>query len=265
MIQNTPHTKQNRLHWLCAAVLLVSPAGPVAAQTASAPPNTYLVHNLISDLANTADNQDSHLVNPWGIGFGPTPFWAGNNGTGTATLYTGAGGTVPLLVTIPQAGNAGTAGPVTGVIFNEFASNANAFDVQPGKPALFMFCSEDGVISGWNEAVSGSKASILFDNSKSGAVYTGCALGGTAAAPYLFAANFHAGTIDVYDADFNLNPAPFNQSVGPQPFSGSSSFSNQPIPVGFAPFNVQNINGTLFVTYAKQDAQKHANVGGAGN
>jgi len=121
------------------------------------------------------------------------------------------------------------------------------------------------VSSGWNEAVSGSQASILFDNSKSGAVYTGCALGGTAAAPYLFAANFHAGTIDVYDADFNLNPAPFNQSVGPQPFSGSSSFSNQPIPVGFAPFNVQNINGTLFVTYAKQDAQKHTNVGGAGN
>src|SRR5580704_18139212 len=128
-----------------------------------------------------------------------------------------------------------------------------------------MFCSEHGVISGWNELVSGSQASIPFDNSKSGAVYTGCALGGTAAAPYLFAANFHAGTIDVYDADFNLNPAPFNQNVGPQPFSGSSSFSNQPIPVGFAPFNVQNINGTLFVTYAKQDAQKHANVGGTGN
>jgi uncharacterized protein (TIGR03118 family) len=265
MHQNLEQTKHIRLNWICAGMLLGTAVGCLSAQTTSAPPNNYLAHNLVSDLANTADHQDQNLVNPWGVGFGPTPFWAGNNGTGTATLYGGTGAAIPLVVTIPQAGNAGTAGPVTGVIFNTFASNANAFDVQPGKPALFVFCSEDGVISGWNEAVSGSQASILFDNSKSGAVYTGCALGGTAAAPYLFAANFHAGTIDVYDADFNLNPAPFNQSVGPQPFSGSSSFSNQPIPVGFAPFNVQNINGTLFVTYAKQDAQKHANVGGAGN
>src|SRR5580692_2328886 len=178
MTENMPHTKQNRLNWLCAAVLLGTSAGTLAAQTASAPPNTFLVHNLISDLANTADNQDSHLVNPWGIGFGPTPFWAGNNGTGTATLYSGAGATIPLVVTIPQAGNAGAAGPVTGVIFNSFASNANAFDVQAGKSSLFLFCSEDGVISGWNEDVSAANASILFDNPKSDAVYTGCALGG---------------------------------------------------------------------------------------
>src|SRR5579863_7687240 len=256
MHQNLEQTKLIRLNWICAGMLMGTAVGCLSAQTTSAPPNNYLVHNLVSDLANTADHQDPNLVNPWGVGFGSTPFWAGNNGTGAA---------IPLLVTIPQAGNAGEAGPVTGVVFNTFASNANAFDVQPGKPALFMFCSEDGVISGWNETVSGSKASILFDNSKSGAVYTGCALGGTAAAPFLFAANFHAGTIDVYDGNFNLNPPPFNQNAGPQPFSGSSSFSNQPIPAGFAPFNVQNINGTLFVTYAKQDAQKHTNVGGAGN
>ncbi len=104
---------------------------------------------------------------------------------------------------------------------------------------------------------AGPQASILFDNSKSGAVYTGCAVGGTAAAPYLFAANFNAGTVDVYDGNLNLNPAPYNQSGLPEPYSGASSFSNPAIPAGFAPFNVQNIDGTLFVTYAKQDAQKH--------
>ena len=113
--------------------------------------------------------------------------------------------------------------------------------------------------------MSGTKASILFDNSKSGAVYTGCALGGTAAAPYLFVANFNAGTVDVYDGNLNLNPAPYNKSTLPQPYSTSSSFSNPAIPAGFAPFNVQNIDGTLYVTYAKQDVQKHSNVGGAGN
>ena len=265
MHPNLQQPKHIRLNWICAGMLLGTAVGCLSAQTTSAPLNNYLVHNLVSDLANTADHQDPNLVNPWGVGFGPTPFWAGNNGTGTATLYGGTGAGIPLVVTIPQAGNAGTAGPVTGVIFNTFASNANAFDVQPGKPALFMFCSEDGVISGWNEAVSGSKASILFDNSKSGAVYTGCALGGTAAAAYLFVANFNAGTVDVYDGNLNVNPPPYNDSSLPQPYSTSSPFSNPAIPAGFAPFNVQNINGTLFVTYAKQDAQKHTNVGGPGN
>ena len=265
MTEKMHHAKMNRLNWLCAGVLLAASAGSLAAQTPSPVPNNYLVHNLVSDLANTADHQDPNLRNPWGNGFGASPFWVGNNGTGTATLYSGTGAAIPLVVTIPQAGNAGTAGPVTGVIFNTFGSNANAFNVQAGKPANFIFCSEDGVISGWNGGVSGTKASILFDNSKSGAVYTGCALGGTAAAPYLFVANFNAGTVDVYDGNLNLNPAPYTQSTLPQPYSASSPFSNPAIPAGFAPFNVQNINGTLFVTYAKQDARKHTNAGGAGN
>jgi uncharacterized protein (TIGR03118 family) len=263
--QSTQQVKHIRLNCFCAGVLLGASTGCLAAQTNSAPPNNYLVHNLVSDLANTADREDPNLVNPWGKGFGATPFWVGNNGTGTATLYDGTGAPIPLVVTIPQAGNAGTAGPVTGVIFNAFASNANAFDVQAGKSANFIFCSEDGVISGWNGSGSGTKASILFDNSTNGAVYKGCALGGTAAAPYLFAANFNAGTVDVYDGNLNLNPAPYNQSNLPQPYSTSSPFSNPAIPAGFAPFNVQNINGLLFVTYAKQDAQKHDNVGGPGN
>src|SRR6204780_3827053 len=265
MREKTHRTKHIRLDWLCAGALLAAAAGSLAAQTARAPPSKYLVHNLVSDLANTADYQDPNLVNPWGLGFGPTPFWVGNNGKGTATLYSGTGAAIPLVVAIPQAGDSGTAGPVTGVMFNAFASNSRAFDVQAGMPPLFIFCSEDGVISGWNEAVSGPKASILFDNSKSGAVYTGCAQGGTAAAPYLFAANFNAGTVDVYDANLKLNPAPYNQSSLPEPYSGSPSFFNPAIPAGFAPFNVQNIDGTLFATYAKQDAKKQTDVGGPGN
>jgi uncharacterized protein (TIGR03118 family) len=263
--QTTHRSNKIRINWLCAGVLLGAAIGSLAAQTNSAPPNNYLVHNLVSDLANTADSQDPNLVNPWGAGFGATPIWVGNNRTGTATLYDGTGVAVQKVVTIPQAENAGTTGPVTGVMFNPFTSNANAFDVQAGKPALFIFCSQDGVISGWNQSVSGSAASILFDNSKSGAVYTGCAVGGTAAAPYIFAANFKAGTVDVYDANLNLNPAPFNQKGTPQPFSGATSFSNPSIPTGFAPYNIQNINGTLFVTYAQQNAQQNASVGGPGN
>src|SRR5271156_1087315 len=121
--QTKHRTKHTRLNWLCAGALLGAAAGASAAQTTSAPPNNYLVHNMVSDLANTADHQDPNLVNPWGVGFGPTPFWVGNNGTGTATLYGGTGAAIPLVVTIPQAANAGMAGPVTGVILNPFTSN----------------------------------------------------------------------------------------------------------------------------------------------
>jgi uncharacterized protein (TIGR03118 family) len=254
--QTTQQGKHTWLNWLGAGVLLAAATGSLAAQTPAAPPNNYLVHNLVSDLPNLADHQDPNLVNPWGVAFGAagSPFWVGNNGSGTSTLYDGTGAAIPLVVTIPQAGNAGTAGPVTGVIFNTFSSNTKAFDVLPGKPANFIFCAEDGVISGWNGGASGTAASILFDNSKSGAVYKGCAVGGTAAAPFIFAANFNAGTVDVYDGSLNLNPAPY-----------TNMFANAAIPAGFAPFNVQNMSGTLFVTYAKQDAAKHDEVNGLGN
>jgi uncharacterized protein (TIGR03118 family) len=241
-----------RLNWIGAGLFLATAVG-VTAQTAT-PPNNYLVHNLVSDLTGVADHQDPNLINPWGNGFSSTsPFWIGNNGTGTSTLYDGYGTATALVVTIPQAGNAGHDGPVTGVIFNSFGSNTNAFDVQAEKPASFIFCSKDGVISGWNSGVSGTAASILFDNSKAGAVYTGCALGGTAAAPYIFAANFNAGTVDVYDGSLNLNPAPYTKA-----------FQNSAIPAGYAPFNVQNINGILYVAYAKQNSAKNSDVGGAG-
>src|SRR5271170_2856638 len=107
-------TKQIWLNCLSSGLLLLAVTGCLRAQTTNPPPNNYLVHNLVSDLAGNADVQDSNLVNPWGVGFGPTPFWAGNNGSGTATLYTGTGAIVPLVVSIPQAGNAGKAGKVTG-------------------------------------------------------------------------------------------------------------------------------------------------------
>jgi len=244
----------NLLHvpnWAKVCPLTLLLASPFFGQSVA---NSYLAHNLVSDLPGIADRQDSNLVNPWGNGFGATPFWIGNNGTGTSTLYDGTGAPTALVVTIPQAGGAGNAGPVTGVIFNSFSSNTAAFAVAAGKPSNFIFCTEEGAIAGWNGSASGTAASILFDNSKSGAVYKGCALAGTATAPLLLAANFNAGTVDVYDGSLKLNPPSF-----------ARAFANPAIPAGFAPFNVQAMNGFVFVAYAKQDNQKHDDVGGAGN
>jgi len=219
------------------------------AQTA---PNTFLVHKFVSDLAGVADHQDPNLVNPWGNGFGQSPFWIGNNGTGTSTLYDGTGAAKSLIVDIPAAGGAKTGGPVTGVIFNTFSSNTSEFAVAAGKPASFLFCSLDGLITGWNSSVSTTEAEVLFDNSASGAVYTGCALGGVTGAPLLFAANFHAGTVDVFSGTLT-------------PVKNTGAFVDSAIPAGYAPYNVAIIGGNVYVAYAKQDTTQKVSVPGAGN
>jgi len=233
-----------------ALALTATITGTLAAQ--STVPNSFLVHNLVSDLPGIADHQDPNLVNPWGNAFAASPFWIGNNGRGVSTLYDGTGTASAIVVNIPSAGGIPTGGPVTGVVLNSFSSNTLVFDVAAGKPASFLFCAEDGVISGWNSSVDSTHAHILFDNSKSGAVYKSCTLGGTSSAPLLFAANFNSANVDVFDG--NLNPV-----------VNAKAFVNPAVPAGFAPFNVQNIGGTLYITYAKQDDMKHDDVAGPGN
>jgi uncharacterized protein (TIGR03118 family) len=217
--------------------------------------DNYFVHNLVADLPGIADHTDPNLVNPWGNGFSTgSPFWIGNNGSGTSTLYGTSGAAVALVVTIPGPPSAGAnaMGAVSGVLFNS-ASPSFVVPNTTGKAASFLFCTEDGTIIGWNGSVPmGTQAQIMVDNSASGAVYKGCALGTIANAPALYAANFNAGTVDVWDGNLNkLTPA--------------GGFTNAAIPTGFAPFNIQNIGGTLYVLYAKQDAMKHDDVAGVGN
>jgi uncharacterized protein (TIGR03118 family) len=208
----------------------------------------YLVHNLVSDIPGLADKFDKNLVNPWGNGFSSgSPFWIGNNGTGTSTLYDGTGTATNLIVATPAPPSAGASatGAVTGVIFN----TASSFFIVGTKGANFLFCTEDGTIEGWN---AGSAATILVDNSASNANYKGCALGGTSTAPLLFAANFGSGNIDVFDG--NLKPV-----------TAAKAFVDPGIPSGFAPFNVAVLGGNVYVSYAKQDSDKHDDVAGPGN
>src|SRR5262249_8761301 len=124
----------------------------------------------------------------------------------------------------------------------------------PSAPALLLWATEDGTIAAWNPLVNRNTAMLVVNNSDgpSGAVYKGLALGSNASGNFLFATNFRAGTIDVFDTNF-------------KPAHLSGSFSDPNIPAGFAPFDIRNINGLLFVTYAKQDAMKHDDVAGPGN
>jgi uncharacterized protein (TIGR03118 family) len=123
-------------------------------------------------------------------------------------------------------------------------------------PAIFIFDSEDGTITAWNPAVDPvttgkSSTSLVVDNSAKGAVYKGLAFGTNKHGNFLFATNFFAGTIEVYDRNFSLATL-------------DGSFSDPDIPAGFAPFGIHNIDNNLYVTYAKQNPAKNDVVPGAG-
>ncbi|MGA3202877.1 MAG: TIGR03118 family protein [Bryobacteraceae bacterium] len=231
---------------LFASVASISSA---AAPATPSPTNSYLVHNLVSDLPNTADFEDPNLVNPWGIATtASSPFWIGNNGTGTSTLYGTTGAPISLVVDIPTP-TAPTGGAVSGVI----ANTTTSFLLADGKAASFIFCTEDGTVSGWNGSVSpAGVATISVNSSNANAVYKGCVLGGTATAPVLYVTDFHNGVVDMFDGSFN-------------PISASKAFVDPSIPAGFAPFGIANFGGSIYVTYALQDSAKHDDVSGAGN
>ncbi|HTL67488.1 MAG TPA: TIGR03118 family protein [Lacunisphaera sp.] len=219
--------------------------GPVPAALAQ---HRYQQTNLVSDVPGQAAATDSSLVNPWGLSRSATsPWWVADNGTGLSTLYNGAGVKQALTVRIPPADGSDADGTPTGTVFNGSAD----FEVGPGKPARFLFASEEGTIAGWNPTANPT-AAITMVNSTTGAVYKGLALAQLNGANLLYAADFHGGKIEVFDKDFhpvNLGPA---------------TFRDPRVPAGYAPFNVQAIGDRIFVAYAKQDADKVDEVAGPG-
>jgi uncharacterized protein (TIGR03118 family) len=226
--------------------------GAQEAQGAASHVDGYEQHNLVSDLADRADRVDPNLVNPWGLTSSPTgPWWVANNGTGTATLYRGDGAPVPnptspFVVKIPSA-NGTDNGVPTGIVFNTSGGFAVSEDEKAGR-SVFIFASEDGVISGWSPHVNPTAAIVGIKAPD--AVYKGLAIGQTRFGTFIYATNFLNGTIDVFDAEFHqahLHNIRFPHSFAPE------AFIDRQIPPGFAPFGIQNIGGLLFVTYAKQE------------
>lgn len=208
--------------------------------------SVYKQANLVADQAGVAAQTDPNLVNAWGIAFSPTgPFWIANNHSGTSTLYDGSGALQPLVVTLPAAPGIAGPGSPTGTVFN----STSDFVIGGSGPSVFIFASEDGTLSAWN-AASGKAGVIVADRSALGAVYKGLAIAATASGNFLYATNFHAGVVDQFDAGFHL--------VG--------SFTDTSMPAGFAPFGIQNIGGSLYITFAKQLApDNHDDQSGPGN
>jgi uncharacterized protein (TIGR03118 family) len=221
--------------------LLLAIAG--AALQSSTLPAQYVQTNLVSDIPGLARTTDPALKNPWGISFGgTTPFWVSDAGSGVATLYSAAGAKQGLVVSIPGPGGAGTGVP-TGQVFN----NAGAFTLSNGSNATFLFASVTGSISGWNPAA----ASAALPTSATGTAFTGLAIAGTGSSARLYAADFGAGRVSAFDGSFN-------------PIL-SGAFVDPNLPVGYSPFNVQNVGGNIVVTYAVVDPVTHRDLPGLGN
>ena len=243
----------------------------------------YSQKNLVSDIPQP-DNPDKtkvlldpNLKNPWGLTRSSgSPFWIANNNSGTSSLYNGAGTAINIFteaggaagnfIIVPPPGFApGTQSAPTGVVFNGSKTDFLLDKGTPaGLPAAFIFATEDGTISGWNpgaNVASGAKppsinAVLEVDNSDKGsansAVYKGATSAEINGNKFLYVTNFRSAKVEVYDTNFK------------RVHLGEEAFDADEIPHGFAPFNIQNIGGTLFVTYAKQDAPRHDPVGGDG-
>jgi uncharacterized protein (TIGR03118 family) len=227
----------------------------------------YTQTNLVSDVVGAAATHDPSLVNPWGLTRSATsPWWVADNNTGDSTLYTGTGQIVPIngngIVRIPTPKNApkGSSATPTGAIFN--GSSDFVLPAPNGKPAAFIFATEDGTISGWN---GGPSAVLAVDNndngSANGAVYKGATIANLDGKRFLYVTNFRAARVEVYDTNFHRVSLPEDAFDA----DGDDRGDGRRIPRGFAPFNIQNVGGSLFVTYALQDAARHDDVAGAGN
>ncbi len=196
----------------------------------------FVQTNLASDQPGVAPVTDPNLVNAWGIAASSSsPFWIGANGSGTSVLYS-AGVKQGLTVTIPGDGT------VTGVAFSNVAGNFNG--------DTFLFASEDGTFSGWRGAL-GTAAETLATGSTAN-VYKGLTDASVGGNQYAYLANFKTGNIDVMIGN-----------AGASNLTGA--FVDPNLPAGYAPFDIADLGGILYVTYALQDGAKHDDVAGAGN
>jgi len=183
------------------------------------------------------NSSDPNLVNSWGITAGPsTPLWIADNGTGTSVVYTGSGSKLALTVTIPNSS------PVTGIGFN----SGTGFNGD-----LFLFDAEDGGVYGWRNSPAGNTMAETLAPPNSANEYKGLAVTDISGSDYAYLANFETGDVDVMKG----------QAAAP---NLTGNFVDPNLPAGYAPFNVQVLNGFIYVAYAVVNTATGDEVDGAG-
>jgi uncharacterized protein (TIGR03118 family) len=225
---------------LATAVLVVA---VLATAAPAASDNKYTVMNLVSDQPDVAAVQDTHLVNAWGLdAFSGSPWWTANNETGTSSLFRADGSSPRPPVNVP--------GHPTGLVAN-IANVNGSFEVgisTPTAPALFLFSTEEGKIYGWNPTVARNDAFDTHAETPPGAIYKGLAIASTSDGDFLYATDFHNGHVDVFDDTFHQAALP------------AGAFTDPSLPSSYAPFGIQNVGGSIVVTYAKQDKVRASSI-----
>jgi uncharacterized protein (TIGR03118 family) len=254
---------------VATAMLIGAAASPAGAQSAgspqvrtSAPENRFIQTNLASNRSDEhAQLVDPNLQNPWGVSMTPTsPLWVSDNNSGVTTLYSiNVGGTtvtkVPLTVGIPGGRLSTSDGSSpTGQVFNPTTGFVVSSPSGSG-PATFIFASESGQITAWNPTADPTTAGMSTANlefSSPTAVYKGLTLATGAEGTFLYASNFHDGTVDVFNSQFQL-------------IHLAGDFTDPSLPPNYAPFGIQVIHNLIYVSYAMQNALKHDDVAGPGH
>jgi uncharacterized protein (TIGR03118 family) len=218
--------KKARMRSRMVALAVIAVALLTAAGANAAGENMYTVTTLQSTAT------DSSLVNGWGLVALPgSPWWVADNATNVATLYNAAGTKNSLTVQVANA--------PTGEVANDAGTGFVVTKQTPTGPvsgsSRFIFATEEGTILGWSPTVDGTHAIVAVPNT-TGAIYKGLAI----APNRLYATDFHNARVDVFDSSF-------------QPVTSPGAFTDANVPSGYAPFGIQNVNGTIVVTYAKQD------------
>jgi uncharacterized protein (TIGR03118 family) len=221
---------------LLAAAIAVATVSLGALPAGAAP---YVQTDLVSDLTGLAQLTEPELVNPWGVSHtGTSPIWTSNQGTSTANLFS-----ITPALTVTKVAPAGTNGNITippggvgtGPTGQVASTSTTSFLVGNGgdnNPAHFMFANLNGTIAAWDTG-QGAFTQVTTP----GALYTGLAI--NSSQNRLYAANGNSGgRIDVFDSAFH----PVNL--------GATAFTDPNLPANFVPFNVQDIGGKVYVTYA---------------
>jgi uncharacterized protein (TIGR03118 family) len=252
--------------WSAATIVAAGTLATTAlgAVPASAHTSAFRQINLVSDQPGTAHLTDPDLVNAWGLAASPgtdaapgSPLWVADNGSDKATLYTGA---TPTSVSKASLVVNVTGAAPTGQVFNP---DTSAFIVRDKKghsgPSVFIFDTENGTIDGWNPTVGakGSNPSTVTEVARdngANAVYKGLAIAqASGGKTFLYATNFRSGRVEAYDSTFKPVELPGGLFVDPR------------LPAGYGPFGIAELNGKLYVTFAKQDATLHDDVAGPGH
>lgn len=212
----------------------------------------------VTDPSGSGDHTDPSLVNPIALQVSPNgSTWTANNATGTLTAFAADGSALPegaplaIALPVPAALGAAPSRP-TGLVYyggrGLLIESAGRRD-----SARYLVATEEGTILGYNNGVDPTSAIIAVDNSAAGAVYRGLAIAETRSSVRLYATNFAAGTIDVFDEDF-----------APETGLAAAAFEDQELPLDYAPFGIQRVGNVLYVTYAARSSDGQSLLPGGG-